>query len=145
MHINRITHFKIMFISISIFISVFHCTLFSLERPRSVFSICCWEIKCNAMRHHRTLDLVVSLLKPLKIHGNTLQTTRGGYKVFQYGFEQETKARLLKIWPDWFTFDSFCAYNSIAVLWITQGKTTRMFSKQVILICATSDTQNSAK
>lgn len=53
-----------MFISICIFISVFHCTLFSLERPRSVFSICCWEIKCNAMRHHRTLDLVVSSLKP---------------------------------------------------------------------------------
>lgn len=43
----------------------------------------------------------------------------------------------------WFAFDSFCAYNSIAVLWITQGKTTRMFSKRVILICATSDTQNS--
>lgn len=43
----------------------------------------------------------------------------------------------------WFMFDSFCVYNSIAVLWITQGKTTRMFLKRVILICATSDTQNS--
>ena len=43
----------------------------------------------------------------------------------------------------WFMFDSFCACNSIAVLRIAQGKTTRMFPKQVILICATSDTQNS--
>ena len=63
-------------------------------------SICCWEIKCNAMRHHRTLDLVVSSLKPLKFMKtpppSPPQTTRGGYKVFQYGFKQETKARLLK-------------------------------------------------
>ena len=29
-------------------------------------------------------------------HPPPLQTTRGGYKVFQYGFKQETKARLLK-------------------------------------------------
>ena len=43
----------------------------------------------------------------------------------------------------WFMFDSFCACNSIAVLRIAQGKTTRMFPKQVILICAMSDTQNS--
>ena len=50
------------------------------------------------MRHHRTLDLVVSSLKPLKFMKTPppLQTTRGGYKVFQYGFKQETKARLLK-------------------------------------------------
>ena len=43
----------------------------------------------------------------------------------------------------WFMFDSFCACNSNAVLRIAQGKTTRMFPKRVILICATSDTQNS--